>query len=231
MLGLGGVGCSSSGSPPTSGGSGPVVDAATWDAQGSVSPDAALTDAGTSARDGAVADGGADALPPDGAALVEAGPDACDLGSVGSFATDTSLDVFGQVVYYADGGALPSGQYRVSYVDGCMMYSSSGQGWTVNAYQGSPDSWWLVGATTADRIVVPPGTVGWQVDAGAFENFDDCVAASKLAAPVDFQFDGGPIGVWLQDSPYSDNVAGENGRNPKWDLTLLGGDCTALPPR
>jgi hypothetical protein len=30
------------------------------------------------------------------------------------------------------------------------------------------------------------------------------------------------IGVWLQDSPYTDNLAGQDGRNPNWKLSLLG---------
>lgn len=43
-------------------------------------------------------------------------------------------------------------------------------------------------------------------------------------APVDFDFAGGKLGVWLLDSNYGDNLAGEGDRNPKWKLTLLG-DC------
>jgi hypothetical protein len=152
--------------------------------------------------------------------------DACDIGSAASFATNQTLDIFGRPTYYADGGSLPPGHYRVAYVDGCMKYSAA-QDWAVNAYQGDPDSWWLVGATTADRILVPPGTVGFLVGAGGFATFDDCVAANHEVPPLEFQFDGGPLGVWLQDNPYSDNVAGVNGRNPRWDLALLG-DCSSI---
>ncbi len=72
-----------------------------------------------------------------------------------------------------------------------------------------------------------PGTVGFLVGSGGFATFDECVAANQLVAPIEFAFDGGPIGVWLEDYPYTDNLAGMNGRNPKWDLTLLG-DCSSL---
>jgi hypothetical protein len=43
---------------------------------------------------------------------------------------------------------------------------------------------------------------------------------------VEFDFDGGPLGVWLNDTPYLDNVAGDNGRNPAWSLVFL----QACPP-
>jgi hypothetical protein len=189
---------------------GPVEREASVVPEAAPSPDAPVIDLG---------DGGLDA----------AFADACDLGAVANFATDQTLDIFGQPTYYLGGGPLPPGRYRVSYVDGCMKYSSA-QDWTVNAYQGDPDSWWLIGATTSDRILVPPGTVGYFISNGAFATFDECVAANANIAPIEFQFDGGPIGVWLQDNPYTDNVAGTNGRNPKWDLTLLG-DCSSVMPR
>jgi hypothetical protein len=42
---------------------------------------------------------------------------------------------------------------------------------------------------------------------------------------VTFTHTGGVLGIWLQDSPYTDNTAGENDRNPSWRLDGL--DCTA----
>lgn len=158
-----------------------------------------------------------------------AGDDAassCDLGSAGSFATQQSLDLFGQIVYFDNGKALPAGHYRVQYVDGCMKYSSA-QDWAVQAYADGSDAFWLVGATSADRILVLPGTVGFMVGSGGFATFDECVATNLALPPTEFDFAGGPIGVWLSDSPYSDNVAGTGGRNPKWSLALLG-DCAQI---
>jgi hypothetical protein len=201
----------SDGAAPTDGA---VIDAP-YEATNATEVDAA-------SPDGDAADGASD----DSTDASSAGDGTCDLGSAANFATDQTLSVFGTPTYFEDGGSLPAGEYRVTYLDGCMMYGS-GQGWTVNAYDGDPDSWWLIGATTSDRIVVPPGTVGYAPGAGAYANFGDCVTASQMVPPVDFYFDGGPIGVWLQDSPYTDNTAGPDGGNPRWELTLLG-NCSLV---
>jgi hypothetical protein len=42
---------------------------------------------------------------------------------------------------------------------------------------------------------------------------------------VEFDFAGGKLGLWLDDAPYQDNAAGVDGRNPKWQLTLLVEEC------
>ena len=145
--------------------------------------------------------------------------DGCKLGEAGSFATDDSLDLFGQTTFFAKGTALPAGRYRVSYLDGCMKYNAF-LPWTVN--QSSPPSgWWLVGARTSDQIALLPGTVS----SDFFGSFEACVNASKSVPAVEFDFVGGKLGLWLDDAPYQDNTAGENGRNPKWQLTLLVKEC------
>jgi hypothetical protein len=72
--------------------------------------------------------------------------------------------------------------------------------------------------------------VGFLVGAGGFATFDECVAANVPLPPIEFRFDGGPLGVWLEDNPYTDNVAGVGGRNPKWALTLLG-NCSLIVAR
>jgi hypothetical protein len=155
------------------------------------------------------------------------GDSSCELGEVSSTGTNQNLDLFGRVVYFADGIALPSGRYRIKYVDGCMKYSSA-QDWAVHAYPNAePDGWWLVGADTTDKVAVPPGTIGFLVSNGGFATFDECVAANLALPPADFDFAGGRLGVWLQDSPYSDNAAGVDDRNPKWTLRLLG-DCDRI---
>jgi hypothetical protein len=102
-----------------------------------------------------------------------------------------------------------------------MKYASS-QGWTIHAYANGSSGWWLVRETSAQKVIMPPGTVGWSPSAGAFTVFADCVTANKALPPLDFEFDGGVLGVWLQDSPYSDNLAGENGKNPAWTLSRQG---------
>lgn len=156
----------------------------------------------------------------DGAA--GSGDGTCDLGEVASSGTQQNLDLFGTVVYFGEGATLPAGRYRATYVDGCMKYASS-QDWTIHAYAGGePFGWWFVGETSGTKIVPPPGTVGYSAANGAFANFEDCVAANLALPPLEFDFAGGQIGVWLQDSPYTDNLAGQDGRNPKWQLSLLG---------
>jgi hypothetical protein len=150
----------------------------------------------------------------------------CDLGAAGSFATDQDLNLFGQIVYFEDGGSLPAGRYRATYADGCMKYDYIFN-WQVQA--SAPDAggggFWFVGDTSDDRIVMPPGTTM------SYPAFDDCVAANLAVPPEEFDFDGGKLGVWLNDNPYVDNVAGENGRNPKWQLTLLGACPPYLAPK
>jgi hypothetical protein len=164
--------------------------------------------------------GTSDGAPP----IADAGNGLCALGSAGSVATTQSLNLFGQTVYFEDGGALPAGTYRIAYRDGCMKYGTN-QGWACNGAQWLSDGWYVVGATTSDRITPAPCT--WATNPlsttsdGMFASFDDCVDASLAVPPIDFAFDGGPIGVWLSDYPYSDNTPGESGRNPKFSLTLL----------
>ncbi|HSQ65987.1 MAG TPA: hypothetical protein VLM85_22350 [Polyangiaceae bacterium] len=142
--------------------------------------------------------------------VVDALP-ACDFGTV-------VARIDGSVAYWNGGHPVPAGHYRVRYVDGCMKYSAT-QGWTVNAYAAGPDTYWIVGGATPTKLAVPPGTVGFLVSQGGFATFDDCVSANASGPPVDIDFAGGAIGVELEDYPYSDNVPGENGRNPTWRLS------------
>jgi len=213
-----GAGCSSSKKPT------PVDGAAPTDGHTDTGTDVAGTkeDAGT--KDAATTKDAAatkDAAVTKDAGAKDAGP-GCTFGQAASQATASDLNLFGTVAYFNNGQPIPAGSYRLTYVDGCMKYGS-GQGWTVNAYANGSDGWWLVGATTSDKILVLPGTVGYAPDAGAFSDFASCVAASLLSPPVTFTHTGG-VGIWLQDSPYSDNTAGEDDRNPSWRLDGL--ECT-----
>jgi len=145
----------------------------------------------------------------------------CTIGEATSLAAPGQLDLFGTPAYFNNNQPLPAGKYRVRYVDGCMKYGG-GQGWTVNAYAKDQACWYVIGETTSDRIVVPPGTVGWAAGSGAYASFADCVTASLAVPPVEFETTQSKrLGVWLLDSPYSDNMAGEQGRNPKWSLESL----------
>jgi hypothetical protein len=75
--------------------------------------------------------------------------------------------------------------------------------------------------TTTHRILIPPGTTGRVPGAGAYASFDDCVLANRALPPVEFEFEGGTVGVWLNDTPYTDNVFGRDSRSPTWSLTPL----------
>lgn len=178
-------------------------------------PDAAARDAGVNDAGARRADA---AVPRPDAGSSGAGS-GCMLGEAGSFATDESLDLFGQITYFAKSTSLPAGRYRVSYVDGCMKYNAI-LPWTVN--QSSPPSgWWLVGASNSDKVTLLPGVVS----SDFFGTFESCVSASKSMPGVEFDFAGGKLGLWLDDAPYQDNAAGVDGRNPKWQLTLLVEEC------
>jgi hypothetical protein len=150
--------------------------------------------------------------------------EACEVGTV-------TGDVYGRVTYFRQGAFLPAGRYRVAYVDGCMKYSGR-QDWAVHASLGSnvgSDNWQLVSG--ARKVVVPPGSVGFVVGSGGFDSFAHCVAANAPLAPVEFDFAGGPVGLWLQDEPYGDNLPGDEGRSPTWRLVMVGPCRPAFPSR
>jgi hypothetical protein len=102
--------------------------------------------------------------------------------------------------------------YRAKYVGGCMKYDFL-LSWQIQAP--APSGWWFVGDTTDDRVVQPPASTA------SFSDFASCVSASLAVPAEDFAFDGGKLGIWLNDSPYEDNLAGDDGGNPTWSLQLL----------
>lgn len=149
----------------------------------------------------------------------------CKLGAAGSFATDMNLDLFGDVVYFANGQNLPAGRYKVAFEDGCMKYNSS-QPWTIHQDLGTgPKGWSLVGESSSQRVVLLPGTTTNFIFLGGYTSFEACVTANKALPAKEFDFAGGKLGIWVDDTPYNDNQAGEGGRNPKWSLSLLVNEC------
>lgn len=153
-------------------------------------------------------------------ALCCRGEAVCNIGESTSLATPETVQLFGAVSYYAEGAVLDAGRYRVTYVDGCMKYSSA-QDWAIHAYADGSIAWYL-GSTTGDKAVLLPGTVGILEGAGGYADFEACVQANLQLEPVEFEFAGGQLGVWVADSNYGDNVPGEANRNPKWRLERLG---------
>ena len=148
----------------------------------------------------------------------------CDLG----FARGDALQ--GQVAFFDKQGApLPSGKYRIRYVDGCMHYGA-GQSFTVHAYEPSPDAaayatWYTVrsdGGTEAFDGTRLPGIWIFGPDAStpdASDTYTSCVELSKQLPPTEFEYDAGlKLGVQLNDSPLGDNTIGPDGGTPTWQL-------------
>lgn len=138
----------------------------------------------------------------------------CALGDAVSAADSANLDLFGKISYFSNGESLPQGRYRIAYVDGCMKYAGY-LPWSVNGRKSGPG--WFLGKERGDELVRLPGTV----IGDGFPDFSACERANKALPPVEFEFGGGKLGAWLSDRPYSDNLPGEEGRNPRWTLTLL----------
>jgi hypothetical protein len=181
-----------------------------------------VTDTGTS---------GEIARPPETAAASLAAslltcPDA-GAGGIGACPADAGVTDGGNVTpdyldnavaYFDDGGALPPGHYSLSYVSGCVKYNGYSN-FTING--ASNYEYWLVGAGTADPIAVAPGTVAVGLPFG-YGDIASCEAANQALAPLDFDFDGGPLGMYLNDFQPSDNVIDPQSGAPTWRLS---GSC------
>ena len=160
---------------------------------------------------------------PDGA--VDAGR-YCDLG----LARGDALG--GQPAFFdKQGNPLPSGHYRIRYVDGCMRFGG-GQSFTVHAYEPTPDAaayatWFGVssdGGSPSFESVRLPGIWIFGADAStpdASDTYTSCVELSKQRPPTEFEYDAGrKLGVQINDSPLGDNAIGPDGGTPTWQLEL-----------
>jgi hypothetical protein len=130
---------------------------------------------------------------------------------------DLVADIFGVPTFFSGGASLPAGRYRVTYVDGCMMYDAS-WAWTVHGFP--TFEFELIGATTAEVLARVPGTeapIG--VGITGFPIYEDCIAANRALPPLDFDFAGGQLGIWQNDFKPDDNIAGA--MNPTWRLSQL----------
>lgn len=185
---------------------GPVeVDAGT-DAGGAVDGG----DAGSDPDDGG-SDGGG---PTDGG--VDSGVDAAVARCQRTRIDDVQGDALSGDARYFVEDALPVGAYRVTYLGGCMRYSP-GQGWTVNAHDGEPASFFLVREDTRWQRL--PGTVGFAIGEGAFATEAECIGASRMQPSLQFELVAPQrLGVQLLDSGYLDNAATVA---PSWMLESL----------
>lgn len=159
-----------------------------------------------------------------------------DAATVSGLPETLAIDTTGSVQYFAGGAALPAGRYRVTYVDGCMQYGGDiagveQWGWTIDtgsvagnpALSGSPYSGEcvLVGAASGDVVAALPGTTN---PPPGIASYADCVSANKaMDAPLDFDFAGGKLGLFVEDLLAGDDVGGQSmgGVSPTWRLTAL----------
>jgi hypothetical protein len=129
---------------------------------------------------------------------------------------DVTPDYLDNTVKYFGGGApLPAGRYRLAYVSGCVKYNGYSN-FTVNGQ--STFEYWLVGASASDQLYVAPGTVAPGIPFG-YPVLSDCVSANQALPPLDFDFAGGPLGMYNNDFQPSDNVIDPTGGAPTWRLS------------
>jgi hypothetical protein len=126
-------------------------------------------------------------------------------------------DIFGTPGYVTNGDALPTGRYRITYVDGCMKYNASWN-WTVQGSGGTflgEFQWMPIGASTSDVLGLLPGTEA-AIGSGlsGYVDYDECVTANRALPPLDIDFGGGQLGIWQDDYQPEDNEAGE--ASPTW---------------
>jgi hypothetical protein len=105
------------------------------------------------------------------------------------------------------------------------MKYDGGAGWSTHS--GVNEVGWYLGKAAGDKLEKPPGTIGHRIGRGGFEDFEACVEANRQTEPVELEFEGGKLGIWLFDRPYRDNIAGPDGRNPAWRLDRVG-DCSPV---
>lgn len=115
-------------------------------------------------------------------------------------------DIYSAAVSYFNMN-LAAGLYRIRYINGALKYNA-GQGWALNALG---TLGYMVRYSLGD--VFFPGTTSI-----SFVTQSD-VESANSGAHIDIVHNGGPIGVWLYDTIYPDNVPGNP--NPTFSLTQL----------
>jgi hypothetical protein len=156
----------------------------------------------------------------------------CQLGFAKGDPKNGSVQTFA-----TEGATLPTGHYRIRYVDGCMKYASD-QSFTVHAYEPSATApafatWVLTNSdagATGFQPVKLPGIWIYGGDAAVPDGgrYEACVELNKAAPPTEFDYDAGaPLGVLVNDTPLGDNTGGPDGGDPTWVLELYsqGGQC------
>ncbi|MGB7158791.1 MAG: RHS repeat domain-containing protein, partial [Tepidisphaeraceae bacterium] len=102
------------------------------------------------------------------------------------------------VAHFNGGADVPAGVYAVEYVSGAIDFGWSGLFWTVNS---GPDSYRHVIVSDGEPIASAPGT------SRAFPTVAD-VEALSMGRSVTIDHAGGPLGVQVQDTLFSENLGG-----------------------
>ena len=105
---------------------------------------------------------------------------------------------------------LDAGLYRIAYVNGALKYNIA-QGWALNAFSINPLSGY--------EVVYSLGQFPFPGTSDASFPDQASVEAANTGAHIDIIHGGGPIGVFLSDTIYGDNVSGSP--NPTFSLTKL----------
>lgn len=116
------------------------------------------------------------------------------------------------VTYFNSGFHWPAGNYRVEYIEGALKYN--------------PAFNWGLNDSTAHcfRVVHNNGTASIMGPALDFQRFatQALLEAHNTGQVVEFVHTGGTIGVFLDDFPYEDNIAGDP--NPTFRLSKICGE-------
>lgn len=123
------------------------------------------------------------------------------------------------VSYFAGGANLPAGLYQVTFVEGALKYIGS------DDYQVNRD------ASHGYRVIHSSGTFQQEsAPVGIYTAYATQAALESALGgdTVVFSHTGGPIGMFLADNYYGDNVAGAP--NPTFLLTRLCATTTTTTP-
>lgn len=129
-------------------------------------------------------------------------------------------------VWFNNNANMPSGWYRVAYVQGAMRYFKN-FGWCVDDI--NTQSWMVVTSVSgaiSDLVAGPcaptpsgPSIPNHTFSSRGWDTQEAAENASKAIGPTDFFHNGGPLGMRLYDNPYTDNVHGAP--DPTWSLCSL----------
>jgi hypothetical protein len=148
--------------------------------------------------------------------------------------TAVNMDtLLGATNWFNNENYVAAGDYLVKYEGGCMKYNGQ-QWWAVNAQFGLY-SWYLVTDPRTEPLTALPGREGFYMSnmpvnqppgvKPGIEDFNECVRENKKEPAIAVHHDGGPLGIWLKDRPYSDNSGGNP--PPTWSVSRIAdhGQC------